>query len=853
MHELLREVKDKLGKPYHDLELLLNLFKEVLLENGEDELAACIPWINDKSKMPDHFNTRHLQVYSIAFQLLNMVEVNGALQHRRQVEGDHQFEKVNGLWVNNLKMLKSMGFTQEQIASVLSEVRIEPVFTAHPTEAKRETVLRHHRNIFQLIVEFQNTIYNDGERSEINREIKSILDKLWRTGEIYKQKPDVISELKNLLFYMTNILPEVIPMLDRRLQSAWEEVGFDPKLIRECEKYPKVVFGNWVGGDRDGHPLVTAEVTKEALYTLRLQSLIVIRRQLLRLLNDLTFEINLDELQEPFVDHFHELVDSLDDDGDAVVKEYPDEVFRQYINVMLAKLPVEVKRSHATQILEKSYSYNNSNELIRDLKKLRVALVSIGAESVAYKDVQEVIRVVQTFGFHLAHLDVRQNSAFHEKAISQLMNSVGLDGDAYLTWSDEERVEFLNAELASNRPFTHPSFKLDENAKKVVDCYNVVSDYIRKYGEKAIGSFIVSMTRNLSDLLAVYLLAREAGLTFYTREGLVCRVHVVPLLETIEDLQNGPEILQKFLNHPITKRSLAYKQIVKEEPYPTQQVMVGYSDSNKDGGILASQWGLFTAQDKLSAVGRKYGINIRFFHGKGGSISRGAGPTQWFIRALAPKTVNGDLRLTEQGETIAQKYSSRRNSSYNLELLLAGTTARTVADKFGSQEVYKYASVMEKLARWSEETYKHMLQLPEFINFFAEATPIDALEQSKIGSRPARRSGKRSLEDLRAIPWVFSWAQSRFHITSWFGVGSTIQRLQSEAPEEYALLKAGLKEDNFIRYVFTNIDTSLAATDEEIMKLYASLVKDKHVHDTMLNVYLTELTKTREALQDLRT
>lgn len=853
MNDLLEEVKEKLGKPYHDLELLLTLLKEVLIENGEEELAYCIPWINDGSKKPVDFKIKHLQAYSIAFQLLNMVEVNGAIQHRRKVEGQHRYDLVNGLWVKSLQMLKEQGISPEKIASALHEVRIEPVFTAHPTEAKRETVLRHHRNLFQLLQQIQNTIYNEVERQDIRIEIKAIIDKLWRTGEIYKQKPDVLSELKNLLFYITNILPEVIPMLDKRLQVAWKELGFDLDLIKDYETFPTISFGNWVGGDRDGHPLVTADVTKETLSILRLNAFIVIRRQLVRLLNDLTFEENLEQTDDKFQLHFTKLLEGLDtESAEEVVNDYPGEVFRQFISVVLKKLPVEVKRQHATQILEKEFSYSTSDSLIADLKVLRDGLLNYGATSVAYKDVQEVIRVVQTFGFYLAHLDIRQNSGYHDKAICQLMNAAGLDGNAYLNWNEEQRLEFINKELQSNRPFTHANSDLQENAKNIVDTYNVVADYVNKYGERGIGSFIVSMTRSCSDLLAVYLLAREAGLTFQTEEGLVSRVHVAPLLETIEDLENGPEILEAFLNHPITKRSLEYKKKVKQEPKITQQVMVGYSDSNKDGGILASQWGLFNAQTKLSAVGRSKKVNIRFFHGKGGSISRGSGPTHWFIRGLPQHAVNGDLRLTEQGETIAQKYNSRQNARYNLELLVAGTAARTIADNNAPDTPYPYASVMEKLAKWSEEEYRAMLFKPEFIKFFSEATPIDALEQSKIGSRPARRTGKRNLEDLRAIPWVFSWSQSRYHITSWYGIGSTLERLQKEEPSEYALLKDGIKKDPFIRYVFTNVDTSLAATDEEIMRLYASLVEDDHVRETMLNVYLEELEKTRTRLLDLQ-
>jgi phosphoenolpyruvate carboxylase len=346
----------------------------------------------------------------------------------------------------------------------------------------------------------------------------------------------------------------------------------------------------------------------------------------------------------------------------------------------------------------------------------------------------------------------------------------------------------------------------------------------------------------------VYLLAREVGLTTQTEEGLVCKLHVVPLLETIEDLENGPEILDAFLNHPITKRSLAYQEKIRRESAIVQQVMVGYSDSNKDGGILASQWNLHKAETKLSEIGRKHDVKIRFFHGKGGTISRGAGPTNWFIKALPHSSIHGDLRLTEQGETIAQKYANKINATFNLELLFAGTAGNTILHKHTPHYEHPLSGLLEKLASRSKDIYWGMLNEEHFIKFFAEATPIDALEQSKIGSRPARRTGKRSLEDLRAIPWVFSWSQSRFNMTGWFGLGSTLEELSQESPEEFEKLKKATKSDALIRYVLTNVDTSLAATDEEIMKLYASLVEEDAVKESMLTIFLDEFNKTRKML-----
>lgn len=852
MSELLNEIQDKLGKPYKDLEFLLNCFREVLEENGEAELAKTIPFINDNTPNPSQLSLKEIQVFSIAFQLLNMSEIHGAVQNRRKIEGEHKFENINGLWANNLTALKGLGYSQEEIASSLKEVKVEPVLTAHPTEAKRETVLEHHKELYRLIVRIDNIAYNDSEKEESVRELKILLDKLWRTGELYRQKPDVLSELKNVLYYLVNIFPETIARTDRRLAMAWKEVGFNEELIQDFDKLPIISFGDWVGGDRDGHPLVTADVTDQTLSAMRLNSFIVIRRYLLKLDKSLTLDKSLDQVDGAFRLRFNEVLESCGKKGQKEIDKTPTEVYRQFISLMLLKLPLDVRRSHATELKEESFSYIEDKELLSDLKSLQQSLISIGAKRLAYSEVHEVLRIVSAFGFHLAHVDIRQNSDFHDKAISQLMNAAGLKGEDYFKWSADEKFQFLDNELKSNRPFTHAEAQLESNARTVIDCLTVVANHVNKYGTKGIGSFIVSMTRSANDLMAVYLLAREVGLTFMTEEGLVCKIPVVPLLETIEDLENGPEIMEAFLSHPITKRSLEYQRANTKNSELTQQIMVGYSDSNKDGGIMASQWGLYKAQTKLSAICRKFGVNSRFFHGKGGSISRGAGPTHWFIKGLPPHSVNGNMRLTEQGETINQKYANQFQATYNMEILLAGTSAKLLTDnKIEEDYKYPYTDIIQKLATWSEEFYTQMIHEPHFLKFFTEATPIDVLEHSKIGSRPARRTGTRSLDDLRAIPWVFSWSQSRFNITSWFGIGSTLEKLMAEAPEDFEKLKEAIQVDPFVRYVFTNVDTALATTDEEIMKMYASMVTDEEAKERMLDVYLSELKRTKEALGKL--
>ena len=843
----LDNVEEKLGKPYSDLRFLLEALKEVLEENGEEEIAGKIPWISDSELTLDILSPKLVQLYSLIFQLVNMVEINGAVQNRRSIE-EKDIAGVNGLWAKNIKEMLEKGISKEEIIKDLKEISIEPVLTAHPTEAKRATVLEHHRELYLNIVRLENSMFTHAEKANIRHNIKLTLYRLWKTGEIYLEKPDVASELRNVLHYLVNVFPDVIPILDRRLEQAAQELGLGKKEIREKHAYPKITFGDWVGGDRDGHPLVTADITRQTLLRLRLNAFVVIRRKLTKLVQRLSFSYDLMDSRAEFHNRVYEMVEELGERGNESIERNKGEAFRQIINLMITKLPVDIKRGHATQLAEHEGSYFHSSELIKDLKLLQSELVHYGARSIAYDDVVVAIRAIEVFGFHLAALDIRQNSAFHDKAIEQLLKAANLEETNFSEWSEEKRLEFIHAELEKARPFVHPKTPLENNAQTVMECYRAIEAHTAIYGFNCIGSFIVSMTRSLSDLLVVFLLAREAGLTLMTEEGLVSKIHVVPLLETIEDLENGPEILKAFLSLPIVQRSLAYQKEKYHFNKPVQQVMVGYSDSNKDGGIMASQWHLYKAQYNLSKIGEEFDVKIRFFHGKGGSISRGSGPTHYFIKALPHSALSGDIRLTEQGETIAQKYANKVNAAYNLELLAANTMSKSFLDSNEKREFHPQAKTIEYLATESKKHYENLMKREGFITFFRQATPIDAIETSKIGSRPAKRTGASTLEDLRAIPWVFSWSQSRFNMTSWYGLGSALESLSEK---DYNSLKDSLRTDPFIRYVFTNVDTSMAATDEDIMRSYADLVENEKIRKEFLNSYLDELALVKKHLHAL--
>jgi phosphoenolpyruvate carboxylase len=649
----------------------------------------------------------------------------------------------------------------------------------------------------------------------------------------------VTSELESALYYLRDVFPEVLPRLDLRLRQAWQSAGLNTDLIEDPDRLPQLSFGNWVGGDRDGHPLVTPEVTRDTLQKLRHSAISLIENNLNGLFEKLTISQNLQTPPESLVRATRERAALLGAKGEEVLRLRPHEPWRQFIMLMQARLA-------ATRAGDRK-GYAGSAGLQEDLAILRTSLLEAGARRLAHMDVMPVERSVRVFGLHMAALDVRQNSAFHDKALSQLLEAAALDDSRFDKWTEEKRLEFLNRELRSPRPFASRKAVLGNEATSVLGCYHVLADHIDRHSDDGIGSLIVSMTRSLSDLLVVYLLARETGLAVQDEDGLRCLVPVVPLFETLEDLERAPEILEHFLLHPVTQRSLRSSGSGK----PLQQVMIGYSDSNKDGGIVSSQWYLHRAQARLADAGERLGVNIQFFHGRGGTPSRGSGPTHRFLKALPHGSLHGSLRLTEQGETIAQKYANLGTATYNLELLLAGTAGETLKHGVPEADDPDFSHALDLLAEYSRDAYQALLHRDGFIEYWAEATPIDALEQAFIGSRPSRRTGRRTLGDLRAIPWVFSWNQSRHYLPGWFGVGSGLQRLRDEKPAEYEIIRSRAATDPFLRNLFYSAETSLSSAHPDVMREYACLVSDAKIRDEFYALIEKEFHLTDEMLEAL--
>ncbi len=830
--QLKKQIEDEgLLKIREDLHALVSYFAQVLSDLNEDSVAKILSLLEEsmlenqdsKSEVPDE---KLIQALSILFQLMNLVEENSAVQYRRKLENKVGASAIRGSWGETFERWKEQGINEDQIANLLPTLRIMPVLTAHPTEAKRISILELHRELYLLLVKKENAIWSVMEKSVIDDSIKAILERWWRSGEVYLEKPTIASERNNVMHYFSRVFPEALRLSDKRLKFTWKSSGFNAKKLSLPEHYPMIEFGSWVGGDRDGHPYVTAEITQNTLLVHRKEALLLLQKQLRELAAHFSFSEANNPVPSILSIAIEEQKQFLGEAGKKAIDRNPREPWRQFLNLMLVKLENTITgQKHSEWIY-----YPSASDLQKDLRLLRISLMEIDGVQIVEELLFPVERQVQCFGFHLAKLDIRQNSDFHNKALEQMLQKAAFPDHDFTNWSEEKKVAFISEELKSNRPFVVKGEPLEHEAEQVLACFRVLKEHIDLYGHEGIGSLIVSMTRGLSDLLIVYLFMREVGM-------LNVPIQVVPLFETIDDLKISDKVLDAYLSHPMTQK---HKRLMP----PVQEVMLGYSDSNKDGGIMASRWNIYETELQLTQIADKHGIQLRFFHGIGGTISRGGGKYHRFLESMPQKSLSGEIKLTVQGEAIAQQFANLLNATFNLEMLLSGTALQASNKRYNNEVLDYPTKAVEQLASITLGHYQDLIQHPDFIRFYGEATPIDVLEQSKIGSRPSRRSGKRSLADLRAIPWVYSWKQSRFNITGWYGVGSGLRTLQEQSPELYNQLKEYAQKWPFLRYNLIQIETNLLNADTEIMQTYADLVKDEQLRKEIMGLILAEHTES---------
>jgi phosphoenolpyruvate carboxylase len=823
-----------------DFRFLLGCFQTALQRMGEGELAALMEEVFSESPPGAGLPGRGAQALSLAFQLLTMAEENTANQVRRMRETVGGPASEPGTWPYQLEQLRAGGFATGAVECALPEIYVQPVLTAHPTEAKRPSVLECHREIYLMLVERENPTKTPMEQQALRCRLEDSLERLWRTGEILWERPSLDSEIRSVLHYIGHVFPGVLQLLSERFEQSWRWAF--PGSAPPAE--PRLTFGTWVGGDRDGHPLVTAAVTRHALQALRGCALTVLREAL----ETLAGRLSLSKAVQPAPPGVYERIAKYAalTREDGTPREYQDEPWRQLVQLILARLPL------ARDPRPPAHCYRLPGELRQDLEFLGDTLRGVGAERLAVSAAGPVARLAEAYGFHGASLDLRQGSAYHSAALGQLLTMGGLNGADYPYWTEERQRHMLDGELESPRPFAVSSAALPPEADACVSVLRLVREWREQFGWGGIGSYVVSMTHRASDLLNVFLLAREAGLVRSTPQGPVYELAVTPLFETIEDLENSGQVLAEYLAHPVTMRTLRYWQEQEQRPRPVQEVMLGYSDSNKDGGILASHWYLRKAQRELAAIAHRAGVQLRFFHGRGGTIGRGAGPTHVFLESLAPHTLEGEMRVTEQGEVISQKYANRLTAATHLERLLAGVTRWTLAQSRAPEKAApQREEVFEKAAILSREMYRELIDTEGFIEFFSQATPLDAIESSRIGSRPTRRTGQRTIADLRSIPWVFSWSQARFNLPGWYGVGGALQRIRGQDGAAWKVLQEAARGWPFLSYLLHNIEFSVVAADPAIMGEYAMLVPEETLRARILHRIVEEYWRTREIVDEL--
>ena len=815
---------------------IINCYKQMLTNIDETPLIPLIDnhpidhtVVDTQSIAPEKI----IQALSIYFQLMTLVEENAATQYRRNIETQQSIAAIRGSWGEAFSTWKKQNISEEKMLAAIAQTTVIPVLTAHPTEAKRVSVIEIHRELYLLLVQRENTYLSKLEQNSIQQKIINLLERWWRTGEIYLEKPDITDERANIVYYLSNVFPSVIEKSDEQLKSSWIETGLNPESLNNPDIFPKINFGSWVGGDRDGHPFVTPTITQETLLLHRKTALALIQSQLIKLLKRLSISAISNPTPAALQQAIEQKTKALAEIGNKAILRNPHEPYRQYVSLLLAKLENTISNKNT----DSNCYYKSSTSLEEDLYFLRKILTENGLQGIAEDVLFPVERTVKCFKFHLAKLDIRQNSSFHDKAISQILKANGATEYDFENWEEEKRVTTINTLLQNHNLITDVTATYGSEADNVLDCFRVVRHHVDEYGSEGIGSFIVSMTRNLSDLLVVYLLMKETQL-------LATNIRVVPLLETISDLHNGPSILTKFLQHPITKERAAKLN-------HTQEVMLGYSDSNKDGGTIASKWNLYKAEKELSEIGQINNTAIFFFHGTGGTISRGGGKYHRFLESMPTNTVNGTIKITVQGESIAQLFGNPLTATYNINALSSGVAKQVVASKTTVKEDDALYETMEFLSQKSFEHYKDLIETPGFIDFYSKVTCIDVLEKSKIGSRPARRTGTRTLADLRAIPWVFSWNLSRIALTGWYGLGEALKKLKDEKPTEFQNFKSNINTWTFSKFLMIQTETNLILANTEIMERYAQLDNNDQERKVFMTKILTDFQNGRIMIEEL--
>lgn len=815
------------------VKLLFGLFMSVV-QLREPRIE---PVLSGRAHMPKEGKDRELllramQAQGIWFQLLSVAEQNFAMRELRQTETEHGPEQVAGSFEQILAHAAEHSVTPQRMQALLDNARIRPTITAHPTEAKRVTVLEIHRRIFLLLREMESR-WTPRERNKLIGELRNEIDLLWLTGEIRLEKPSVIQEAHWGLHFFNDALFDSLPYMMDRLDAALEH--YYPGT--EFDIPPFFQFGSWIGGDRDGNPNVTNEVTRSILRENRDAALARYKRRLARLGQVLSIADHAVVVPESFLRVLRDTL-ARSGAGERISTRNPGEVFRQYIVCMQRKLDATLRAAADDELPPKGTGYETSDELVADFKVLEEGLNGANCAEIARFLVRPLRREVEAFRFRTVGLDLRENSNTINAALAAIWREMHPGQDGPPSSESPEWKHWILEELA--RPLKGlPRFRaLPAAAESTLGMFRLAREARAAMDREAINACVLSLTRSAADVLGVYLLAKYAGL-FSDAPGIEnCHIMIVPLFETITDLRNAPGIMRELLAVPVVRRTV-------KALGGCQEVMVGYSDSNKDGGYLCANWEVWKAQARLCRELEKTGLPISFFHGRGGSVSRGGAPTGRAIAAQPAGTVHGQMRVTEQGEVVSSKFANRGIAQNQIEQLATAVFEHSLSEHTLPPANPDFDEVMEALSGLSYAAYRKLAEFPGLVDFYHAASPVNELAMLNIGSRPARRFGAATLADLRAIPWVFAWSQNRMMIPGWYGVGSGLEQfIAVRGASGDAVLKRMFAESRLFRLIMDEVEKTLLLVDMDIASRYAQLVPDVKLRDEVFALVQKEYQRT---------
>lgn len=799
-------------------------------EAGPKILAICESLLDDTPKA-----LAVLKAFTLYFQLVNLAEEEQRVRIlRRRARAAHgDVMPVRETIADGFRRLKEEGLTGEEIAQLLQDLFIMPVFTAHPTEAKRRTLLLKLRVIAHSLFEIDLHYLLPSELETRLRRIRENIVALWQSDETRDRQPTVLDEVRNGLYYFESTVYELLPVIyqetERALADYYPEQPFHlPPFLR---------YGSWMGGDRDGNPFVTVEVTEATLREQKSRILKLYSQDVETLYSHLSSSLTRATFTPELLTSIQEDFALVPEEERDVLDRFRLEPYRQKLILMFRRLQAAMRQNEQpwTEQSPTPRAYAGAQDFLADLLLIDASLRQNKGERLANGRLARLITNVRVFGFHLATLDIRQHSERHQVAMAEILDryaELGIEGaTSYLDLSEQQKIHLLAQEIRRARPLT-AQLNFSAETNQTVALMRLIQAAQDRIGPESIQSYIISMTTSISNILEVLLLAKDAGL--------FGQIDIVPLFETIEDLQDAPQIMAQLFEIDIYRRHLDARG-------KRQQIMIGYSDSNKDGGYLRANWSLFQAQRALAQTCTEYGIQLTLFHGRGGTIGRGGGPANRAILAQPPESVRGRIKVTEQGEVISSRYANSAIAHRHLEQLVNAVLLTSGRRPVLTQEG-EWVRIMDELSRRSEEQYRKLVSSPAFLRYFHEATPVDSVGRLNIGSRPAKRRQTAGVQDLRAIPWVFSWTQSRVNLPGWYGLGGALAAWMVDDPAQRLVqLQEMYQGWPFFRTVIDNAQAALRKADMTIAALYASLT-DIETRTTIFQEFESEYTRTEQAI-----